>query len=42
VIELPIDKQPNVARDQKNAEDGQAVGDIHIFNDTGVYGSGGR
>jgi hypothetical protein len=31
LVKSAVDKQPNVAGNQKNTEDGQAVGDIHIF-----------
>ena len=42
LIESAVHKQPNVAGNQENTEDGQAVGDIHIFRNTAAYRSGGK
>jgi hypothetical protein len=35
-----VDKQPNVAGDEEDTEDGQAVGNIHIFRNIAAYYSG--
>ena len=40
LIESAVDQQPNVAGNQENTENGQAVGDIHIFRDISAYRSG--
>jgi hypothetical protein len=40
LIKSAVDKQPDVAGDQENAEDGQAVGDIHIFRKSSACHSG--
>ena len=37
-----VDEQPDVAGNQENTEDGQAVGDIHIFRNASAYHSGGK
>ena len=42
LIESAVHKQPNVAGNQENTEDGQAVGDIHIFRNTSACHSGGK
>jgi hypothetical protein len=41
LIESAVDQQPNVAGNQENTEDGQAVGDIHICKDIAATTAGG-
>ena len=40
-VESPVYQQPNVAGNEENTEDGQAVGDIHIIWNTEAH-HGGR